>query len=135
MNRIIAYWASTGLFCLVLTFSGAAHLARLEPIAESMTGLGYPLFVMTILGVAKLLGVAALLAPGKPLLKEWAYAGFTFNLLGAAASHVFAGGPLSAALPPVVLLSLCAASYTLRPAERRLPGATAPEAPRANFSV
>jgi hypothetical protein len=122
-RKTIAYWATTSLFCAVLGFSGVAHTTRLDTLVESMTGLGYPVYVMTIIGIAKLCGVVALLAPGRPLLKEWAYAGFTFNLIGATASHVFVGDPLSETLPPVVLLGLGAASYFLRPRARRLPRA------------
>jgi hypothetical protein len=88
-RRMLIYWLTTGLFCAVLGFSGFAHFTHLEPMVEAMTKLGYPLYFMTILGSAKLLGVAALLAPGRPLLKEWAYAGFAFNLLGATACHRF----------------------------------------------
>ena len=121
MNRATtAYWSATGLFCAVLLFSGVGHLTRIEMIREGMTHLGYPVYVMTILGIAKLLGVAALLIPGKPLLKEWAYAGFTFNLLGATVSHLFAGDPFSETVRPAVLLLVGAASYFLRPASRRL---------------
>ena len=119
-TRDKAYWAATGLFCALLGFSGIAHTARIDFVAEGVTGLGYPAYLMTILGVAKLLGVVALLAPGRPVLKEWAYAGFTFNLLGAAISHGFVGDPLGEALRPLGLLAFCAASYLLRPASRRI---------------
>jgi len=119
-GRELAYWIVTGVFCLAFVAGGTGHLLRADPMREGMQTLGYPLYVMTILGVAKLLGVVALLVPGRPLLKEWAYAGFTFNLIGATASHVFAGDPLSEALPPVFLLCLGAASYVLRPGSRRL---------------
>ncbi len=122
-RRMLVYWLTTGLFCAVLGFSGSAHFSHLEPMVEAMTRLGYPLYFMTILGSAKLLGVAALLAPGRPLLKEWAYAGFAFNLLGATASHAFTGDPLSETIRPAVVLVLGAASYLLRPAARRLPSA------------
>ena len=124
-RRLLIYWLTTGLFCAVLGFSGFAHFTHLEPMVEAMTKLGYPLYFMTILGSAKLLGVAALLAPGRPLLKEWAYAGFAFNLLGATASHGFTGDPLSETIRPATVLVLGAASYLLRPAARRLPSAPA----------
>ncbi len=130
-----AYWSATGLFCAVLLFSGAAHLSRAEWMVEGMTHLGYPVYVMTILGIAKLLGVAALLIPGKPRLKEWAYAGFTFNLLGATASHGFAGDPLSEAIRPAILLALCILSYFLRPASRRLPATASPHESRSALGV
>jgi hypothetical protein len=124
-RRMLIYWLTTGLFCAVLGFSGFAHFTHLEPMVEAMTKLGYPLYFMTILGSAKLLGVAALLAPGRPLLKEWAYAGFAFNLLGATGSHAFTGDPLSETIRPATMLLLGAASYLLRPAARRLPSAPA----------
>jgi hypothetical protein len=122
-SRSIAYWVLTGLFCAVLGFSGLAHFSHFGAIVEVMSHLGYPVYMMTMLGVAKLLGVGALLAPGRPLLKEWAYAGFTFNLLGATASHVFAGDAMSETIRPALLLLVGAGSYLLRPAARRLPSA------------
>jgi hypothetical protein len=127
----LGYWVATGLFCALFTFGGASHLVRAEGVAEGMQRLGYPAYVMTLLGVAKLLGVAALLAPGRPLLKEWAYAGFGFDLLGAAASHAFAGDWPAALLRPLPVLALGAASYLLRPEGRRLREApTLPRQPR-----
>ena len=121
MNRkTTAYWIATGLFCTAFLFGGANHLLRTESFAEGIASLGYPLYLMTLLGTAKLLGVAALLAPGRPLLKEWAYAGFSFNLLGATASHVFSGDPFSETVRPAALLLVGIGSYLLRPASRRL---------------
>ena len=117
-----AYWAATGLFSLVLGFSGFAHFTHLQMMVESMTALGYPTYFMTIIGFAKLLGVVALLMPGQPLLKEWAYAGFAFNLAGAVATHLFVGDPVMEYAPPAMLLGLLAISHVLRPASRRLAG-------------
>lgn len=130
MNRNQLYWAATAVFALVFTSGGVGHLLRLESFAEGMTALGYPAYLMTILGVAKLLGVAALLAPGRPLLKEWAYAGFAFDLLGAAASHAFVGDPIADTLTPLAILGLGAASYALRPGSRRLVAFSSASAPR-----
>ena len=125
MNKNLGYWVPTGLFCALFVFGGISHLFRLEPQLEGMQTLGYPLYTMTILGVAKLLGVAALLMPGQPLLKEWAYAGFTFDLLGASASHAFNGDPVTEILIPLAVLGLGAASYLMRPPSRRLVAARA----------
>ena len=122
-RRTLAYWITTGLFCAVLGFSGFGHLTHLEAFVEIMTGLGYPQYFMTIIGTWMLLGVATLLAPRLPLLKEWAYAGFAFDLLGGAASHAISGDPVIEAINPAVVLLLGAASYLLRPAARRLPSA------------
>lgn len=120
MNRTTGYWLATGLFCLAFALGGTAHLLHLDVVAQGMAHLGYPTYVMTLLGVAKLLGVAALLSPGRPLLKEWAYAGFTFDLLGAAFSHAASGDPLADTARPLALLAVGAASYVLRPEARRL---------------
>ena len=119
-RRIFAYWITTALFCAVLGFSGFAHVTHREAMVEAMTGMGYPLYFMTIIGTAKLLGVAALLAPQRPLLKEWAYAGLAFNLMGATASHGFSGDGFSHAIRPALVLLVGVASYLLRPADRRL---------------
>ncbi len=121
MNRATqAYWATTALFCALFVVGGMGHLLRVEAIAESMAVLGYPAYVMTILGAAKLLGVAVLLVPGHLLLKEWAYAGFAIDLIGATASHLFVGHPFGETAPPVVVLAIGAASYLMRPESRRL---------------
>ena len=119
-SRNTAYWLTTGIFCLVLGFSGVTHVLNMEFMVENMAMLGYPVYFMTIIGTFKLLGVATLLAPKMPLLKEWAYAGFTFNLIGATASHLCSGEPFSHWIRPLVVLGICAASYSLRPASRRL---------------
>ena len=119
-SRLIVYWLATGLFCLAMTAGGAMNLMRAEMQKEGLAALGYPEYLMTILGVAKLLGVVALLLPGLPLLKEWAYAGFTFDLLGAAASHAFVGDAMGETVVPLVILSIGLISYRLRPLPRRL---------------
>ncbi len=116
----MSYWLMTGLFCLAMAAGGTMNLLRVEPQQVVIEKLGYPEYLMTILGVAKLLGVIALLLPGFPLLKEWAYAGFTFDLLGAAASHAFVGDPVMETLLPLIILAIAAVSYSLRPPSRRL---------------
>jgi hypothetical protein len=120
-RRNIAYWVTTTIFCLVLGFSGVMHSIHAEFMVESMAAMGYPVYFMSIIGMFKLLGVAALLAPRWPLLKEWAYAGFTFNLIGAAGSHLFSGEPITDWIRPLVVLGIGAASYHLRADPRRLP--------------
>ncbi len=81
---------------------------------EGLAHLGYPAYFATILGAWKLAGVAAILAPGLPRVKEWAYAGFSFALTGAALSHVAAGDPLGNVVAPLVPLGLMLASWVLR---------------------
>lgn len=83
--------------------------------------LGYPTYLLTIIGVWKLLGAIAILAPGLPLVKEWAYAGIAFLLTGAVVSHLAVGHDWFELLPAVMLLAFTAASWALRPASRRFP--------------
>jgi uncharacterized membrane protein len=81
--------------------------------------LGYPVYVMTILGVWKILGVIAVLVPKYPLLKEWAYAGFFFTMSGAMISHIVVHDPFSEIFPSVLLLTLTVVSWNFRPESRR----------------
>ena len=111
---------ATGLFCLAMTGGGFMNLIREEHQREELALLGYPVYVMTILGAGKILGVIAVLIPRAKLLKEWAYAGFTFLLIGATASHIFAGDALGETITPVIVFSLGMTSYLLRPTSRRL---------------
>ena len=116
--RPALYWITTVLFALAIGGSGIADLVHAPPIVEGFGHLGYPVYLMTLLGIWKLLGVVAILAPRLPRLKEWAYAGFFFELSGAAFSHVVAG--VGSPVAPIVLASLAIASWALRSDERLL---------------
>lgn len=109
----IGFWLATGLFSLGMAASALAELTRSEQMVQGFQHLGYPLYLLTMLGVAKALGVAALLFPRFPKLKEWAYAGFTFDLLGASASHAFSGDPAGNVIAPLVFLAVLGVSYWL----------------------
>src|SRR3984893_845483 len=85
-----------------------------------ITHLGYPIYLLTILGIWKLLGVAGLLIPKFPLLKEWAYAGFFFVMSGAVFSHIASGDPFSEIFPSLLLLTLTVVSWYFRPAGRKI---------------
>jgi len=118
--RMAGYWATTGLLAAVLFGSGAGALTQQESLVEAMVHLGFPIYVMRILGTWYVSAAVALVVPGLPLVKEWAYAGVVFAMTGAFASHVFAGDAIAESVPSVVLISLAVASYLLRPASRRL---------------
>ncbi len=118
----VAYWVATALLAVGLLGGASYDIRQTEDIAQTMTRLGYPLYVCTILGVWKLGAAVVILLPGLPRLKEWAYAGIAFNLTGALASHLFVRDPAGALVSPFVLLVLAVASWGLRPAGRRLPG-------------
>jgi hypothetical protein len=111
----IGIWLSTGLFSLMFALSGAAFLAGPTGVVTIFRHLGYPEYFRQLLGVAKLLGVAALVAPmPTPTLREWAYAGFAFTCIGAAASHAMSGDPIGKAIGSLFALSLLLTSYFLR---------------------
>lgn len=116
--KTIGYWVSTGLFALALGASGVGYLAG--AMNEALFGLGYPLHFVYVLGTWKVLGAIALLVPALPRVKEWAYAGFFFNLTGAAVAHLAVDGA-AGAVPPLVLLAILGVSYYLRPANLSLP--------------
>jgi hypothetical protein len=118
-NRII-YWIFTLWLALGMTSTGIVQLLKTPEEVDLMTRLGYPVYLLTILGVWKLLGTVAVLIPKFQLLKEWAYAGFFFNMSGALFSHMAMGAAWNEVLPPVLLLVLTAISWYFRPANRRL---------------
>ena len=99
-NKII-YWIFTVLLCFGMTASGISQILHLKEMNEIITHLGYPLYLMTLLGVWKLLGVIAILLPHFKLLKEWTYAGFFFLLTGALISHIVLGDSGKAILGPL----------------------------------
>ncbi len=106
----------------MMAAGGVQDLIHTRNVVELFTQLHYPLYLATILGVCKLLGVAALLAPKLPRLKEWAYAGFTFDLLGAAVSAAVVGGMFGRVVFPLAFFALLIPSYLLRPTARRTGG-------------
>lgn len=116
--RLIGYWVTTGLLAATFLAAGAAELASNREAVASTVALGYPAYVLTILGAWKVLSVPALLAPRLPRLKEWAYAGIFFDLTGAAVSHAVSGDPPGRMATPLVLLFIAAASWALRPPSR-----------------
>jgi hypothetical protein len=114
-----AYWAATLLFSTFMAYNAFAYLTQDPKMMTSFALLGYPGYFPEILGVAKLLGVFALLIPAAPRLKEWAYAGFTFTLIGAILSHLAVGQRREAAVPLAALVVMTV-SYLLRPPLRRI---------------
>ncbi len=118
-NNII-YWIATIWLALGMTSTGIVQLISMKEETEKFDHLGYPTYLMTILGVWKLLGVVAVLIPKFPVLKEWAYAGFFFAMSGAAISHIISGSPASEIFPSLLLLLLTVVSWYFRPAGRKL---------------
>jgi len=125
--RNIGYWVATGLAALAFAFGGAMDVSRSPDVVAGMAHLGYPIYLATLLGIWKLLGAVALLVPGFPRIKEWAYAGMFFDLTGASVSHAASGDPAGNVITPLVILAIVGASYLLRPESRRLGAAPASE--------
>lgn len=123
----IVYWVSTIVLASGLVGSGVQQILRIEgkealapPYAWGIAELGYPVYILTILGVWKLLGALAILLPKYPLLKEWAYAGMFFLFTGGMFSHLATGDAWYQLLPALFLLILATASWRFRPDDRRL---------------
>lgn len=117
--RKIIYWIATVWLALGMTSSAIVQLMRIPEGVEGVTHLGYPAYLLTILGVWKILGVVAILAPKFPLVKEWAYVGFFFVTSGALVSHITMGDPVSEIFPAVLLMILTVVSWYLRPESRK----------------
>ncbi len=122
-KKLIAYWVTTILGPASFVVGGALHLSGDPGILATLNHLGYPAYFATILGFWKVLGAVAMVIPRFPRLKEWAYAGFFFDLTGAAASRAFVGDPIAeggGVVAPLGFLALVMASWALRPASRKL---------------
>lgn len=126
-TQTIIYWLTTIILALGLLGTGIQQLLRVEavgalgpPFAWGIQQMGYPLYLLTILGVWKVLGAVAILVPKYPLLKEWAYAGIFFLLTGALFSHAASGHPWEEYIAATTLLILTVLSWYLRPADQKL---------------
>lgn len=118
-NKII-YWIVTIFLAMGMTAGGVQQMFQIGGYNKIVTDLGYPLYLLTILGVWKILGVIAILIPKFPLLKEWAYAGFFFAMSGAFISHLAVGQPFTEAIPPLILLLATVLSWYFRPSDRKI---------------
>lgn len=129
-RRNIIYWIATIWLSLGMVSTAIVQLAGFdEEVQKTVHELGYPSYFLYVIGVWKLLGVAAVLLPRLPLLKEWAYAGFFFAMSGAVVSHLAVHDPLTELFGPVLLLVLTGVSWFLRPASRKIPSNTSHHEP------
>jgi hypothetical protein len=104
-NKII-YWISTTIFCGIFLFSAIMYFTKHEMVKGFFESLGYPVYIIYPLAVAKVLGIAAILIKNSRILKEWAYAGFFFDAALATAAHLHAkdGGQWLALTAMVMLI-------------------------------
>ena len=116
----IIYWIATAWLSLGMLSTGIVQLLQLEKEVASMENLGYPIYLLIILGIWKVLGVIAILIPKNALLKEWAYAGFFFVMTGALISHLAIGDAPTTLFGPSLLLVLVITSWYFRPMNRTI---------------
>lgn len=116
----IIYWIFTLWMSLGMVSTAIVQLLKHKDEVENFTTLGYPTYLMTIIGVWKILGVIVVILPKLPLIKEWAYAGFFFVMSGAVISHLIVGDPIGKVFPAVLLLVLVIISWYFRPSDRKI---------------
>ena len=119
--RVIGYWVTTALVVFELALGGVWDILRVPQVRDLIERLGYPQYLLVILGIWKLLGAVALVIPRFPRLKEWAYAGVLFDLTGATASLLASGLVDASTLAyPITMTGVAVTSWALRPPSRRL---------------
>jgi hypothetical protein len=118
--QMVAYWGSTVLSAGLFAVPGAALLVRAPHFVHDMAHLGYPDYLLPLLGMWKLLGATVILAPRLARLKEWAYAGMVFDATGAAVSRAALGDGALTIVLPLLISCFVLASWALRPAARTL---------------
>ncbi len=118
-NKTI-YWIATILLSLGMLSGGIAQILKVQQNVDGTIHVGYPIYLMSILGVWKILGVIAILIPKFKLLKEWAYAGFFFAMTGAVISHIAVGDTFLQFLAPSIFVILTIISWYLRPTDRKI---------------
>lgn len=126
-GRKITYWIFTVWLALGLVSSGIVQLIKIEDETKMFANLGYPVYLLTFLGISKLLAMVAVVVPKFPMVKEWAYAGIAFTMLGALYSHVLVGDPFGEIFPPILFLIITFMSWYFRPADRKVNLATTNE--------
>jgi len=110
-NTKLIYWTTTILFSAFMIFSAIPDILVVEDAKQFMSHLGYPVYFIPFIGVAKLLGSIAILIPGFKKLKEWAYAGLIFDLTGAVYSVIAVDGFQLPMLTMVVVFAVAFTSY------------------------
>ncbi|NIG55685.1 DoxX family protein [Chitinophaga sp. Cy-1792] len=116
----IIYWIATLWLALGLVSTAYVQLSGMKAENDFMTELGFPVYILKLLGIWKILGTIAILVPRFPLVKEWAYAGMFFLTTGALYSHFMVHDGFDKIYPSLLLLALTLISWYFRPANRKL---------------
>ncbi len=107
----IFFWICTGLLIPALGIGSVFEIMRDPDSIKILVGLGYPAYLSPFLGVARILALIAICIPGLPRLKEWAYAGLVFDVIGAIYSQIAIGNPVTYTIFPCIILFVIIASY------------------------
>jgi uncharacterized membrane protein YphA (DoxX/SURF4 family) len=125
--KVIGYWVATAVVEFELVVGGLTDLVHGRtvlvvgpPVIEVIKRLGYPVYLLRLLGIWKLLGAIALLVPRFPRLKEWAYAGTFFDMTGAIVSGRVRGGEALDLTWALIVAIFTLVSWALRPPGRIL---------------
>jgi hypothetical protein len=107
------YWICTGMLIPAIGIGSIFGIVPNEDSLKVFSSLGYPAYIVPFLSVAKLLGLIVIFIPKYPRLKEWAYAGIAFDVIGATYSIIAIGSPLTHIIFPVLALFFIFGSYFL----------------------
>ncbi|RYU90362.1 DoxX family protein [Mucilaginibacter terrigena] len=120
-TKLIIYWLATTLVAVGMFGSGMAQIMHAKEMIDLVVPLGYPEYLLYIIGTWKVLGAITIVVPRFPLVKEWAYAGLFFVMTGAFASHLLSGDhSLKGLAGPFFQTVFIILSWYCRPANRRL---------------
>jgi len=109
-NNII-YWIATSLVILMVGVGSVADILQIDVIKESISSIGFPLYVLPFFGVMKLLGTITILVPALRRFKEAAYSGLMFYFMGAVYCHIAVGDGLEKIGAPLFILAAIVVSY------------------------
>ncbi len=115
MNKKVIYLTSTAILVLEILAGAIMDLAHLSYVVKDVRSIGYPTYILYIVGAWKVFAVGALLWPRLPRLREWAYAGVFFEMSGAVASHVLVGDPIGKYAAPLAFTFLALVSWWFQP--------------------
>ena len=107
----IIYWTLTSLFVLFCLFDGYGGVSHMPQGVQGVMHLGYPVYLMDISGVAKLIGAVCIIQTRFKTIKEWAYAGFTISFISAAWSHLHVGDAMNMVITPILFLAFMFLTY------------------------
>ena len=121
MKRLnIFYWTVTVLFAVFMLFTAIPDIVRQPEAMQFIQALGYPDYFIPFIGVAKVLGSIAILLPWFPRLKEWAYAGLFFDLIGALYSLIALYGVKLDVMMMLLFIGVLFLSYFLMHKRERM---------------